>query len=616
MPLEHFGKYLLIDKIGMGGMAEVYLAKQRGIKGFEKVLAIKRILPNLTQDPEFVSMFINEAKLAALLSHQNIVQIFELGHIENVYYIAMEYVKGKDLRTVLHHSKSLNHPPSIGQILLMLTKICSGLDYAHRKKDLNGDDLNLVHRDISPQNILVSYEGEVKLVDFGIAKAASQSSETRTGFIKGKLSYLSPEQAWGKPADRRSDIFSLGIILYEMLTGYKLFKGENEFSTLEKIREAKVEPVPSKLNGRVSPELEAIILKALAKEPENRFQSAAELQMVIEDHMSQKGYDFSTVRLTQYLQGLFAAEIQKDIERFRTAEGAVSSRNEDQQTVIRPASRKRPVPTRLNPTGNPQNKKRQNASRVLSSIRMILLVSTLLFLSATWMAIHDSSIVYSLRIRSAEVQIIYEALASIPDRVLDHFIKPPMAKLRSGITPTLENSPPVEQNRPIRVSYSPLSSENKSFTLQTNTDPVTLIPVKREEIQQLFKEAETLYHQKKLGQVEIKLRQIIELEPFSHNAYHLLGTVILEKKDPLQAMGIFEEASRKFPDDPTLHYDLGFLYSDHGVASMARKELQKALELDPMGFKAQKARQLLAQLQLPGNHMEAAPDAMKERTSP
>ena len=616
MPLEHFGKYLLIDKIGIGGMAEVYLAKQRGIKGFEKVLAIKRILPNLTQDPEFVSMFINEAKLAALLSHQNIVQIFELGHIENVYYIAMEYVMGKDLRAVLHHSKSLNHPPSIGQILLMLTQICSGLDYAHRKKDLNGEDLKLVHRDISPQNILVSYEGEVKLVDFGIAKAASHSSETRTGFIKGKLSYLSPEQAWGKPADRRTDIFALGIILYEMLTGQKLFKGENEFSTLEKIREAKVEPVPSKLNGRVSPELEAILLKALAKEPENRFPSAAEFQMVIEDHMSQKGYDFSTVRLAQYLQGLFAADIQKDIERFRAAEGAAASRNEDQQTVIRPASRKRPMPTRLSPTQSPQNKKRQNASSVLSTMRMIVLVSTLLFLSAVWMAIHDSPMVYSLRIRSAEVQIIYEALSSIPDRILDHFIKPPMTKIRSGMISTLENSPLVEQNRPTRVSYPPLSSENNSFTRQTNTDPVPMTPVKREEIQQLFKEAETLYHQKKLSQVEGKLRQIIELDPFSHNAYHLLGTVMLEKKEPMQALGIFEGATRKFPDNPTLHYDLGFLYSDHGVVSLARKELQKALELDPKGFKAQKARQLLAQFQLPGTHREAAHDAKKERASP
>jgi tetratricopeptide (TPR) repeat protein len=597
MPLEHFGKYLLIDKIGLGGMAEVYLAKQRGIKGFEKVLAIKRILPNLTQDPEFVTMFINEAKLAALLSHQNIVQIFELGHFENVYYIAMEYVKGKDLRTVLQHSKSLHHPPSIGQVLLMINQICSGLDYAHRKKDLNGENLNLVHRDISPQNILVSYEGEVKLVDFGIAKAASHSSETRTGFIKGKLSYLSPEQAWGKPVDRRTDIFALGIILYEMLTGYKLFKGENEFSTLEKIREAKVEPAPSKLNGRVSPELEAIILKALAKEPENRFQSAAELQMVIEDHMSQKGYDFSTVRLTQYLRGLFAADIQKDIERFRAAEGAAAAHHEDQSTVIRPASRKRPGPTRLRPMRSPQNHKRQTAWRVLSTIRMTLLVATLLFLVTVWMAIHDFPIVYSLRIRSAEAQIIYEALSSIPDRILDHFIKPPMAKIHPVMTSTLENSPPVEQNQPTQVSYPPIFPDNPPLDLQNNTDPAPRTPVKPEEIQQLFKEAETLYHEKKLGQVEGKLRQIIELDPLSNKAYHLLGTVMLEKKEPLKALRIFEEASRKFPDDPTLHFDLGFLYSDHGVASLARKELLKALELDPNGFKAQKARQLLAQLQ-------------------
>ncbi|HSG06076.1 MAG TPA: serine/threonine-protein kinase, partial [Nitrospiria bacterium] len=163
MPI-HFGKYMLLEKVGSGGMAELFMAKQTGLKGFEKMMAIKRILPHLTEDQEFVSMFINEAKLAALLTHENIVQIFDLGHIENSYFIAMEYIMGKDLRTILHRAKALNHPISVDHALLMISKVCAGLDYAHRKKDLSGRDLNLVHRDVSPQNILVSYDGAVKLV--------------------------------------------------------------------------------------------------------------------------------------------------------------------------------------------------------------------------------------------------------------------------------------------------------------------------------------------------------------------------------------------------------------------------------------------------------------------
>ncbi|WDT79866.1 MAG: serine/threonine-protein kinase [Candidatus Manganitrophus sp.] len=221
-----FGKYLLLDKIGTGGMAELFLAKQTGLSGFEKSVAIKRILPHLTQGSEFIAMFINEAKLAALLTHQNIVQIYDLGNVDQCHYIAMEYIMGKDLRTVINHGKSKNIPLSIGDALLIVSKICSALDYAHRKKDLNGNDLHLVHRDISPQNILVSYEGEVKLVDFGIAKAAMGGQETKTGVLKGKLAYMSPEQAWGKPVDGRTDLFALGIVLYEAVTGERLFSGK------------------------------------------------------------------------------------------------------------------------------------------------------------------------------------------------------------------------------------------------------------------------------------------------------------------------------------------------------------------------------------------------------
>ncbi|WDT75103.1 MAG: serine/threonine-protein kinase [Candidatus Manganitrophus sp.] len=307
-----FGKYLLLDKIGTGGMAELFLAKQTGLSGFEKSVAIKRILPHLTQGSEFIAMFINEAKLAALLTHQNIVQIYDLGNVDQCHYIAMEYIMGKDLRTVINHGKSKNIPLSIGDALLIVSKICSALDYAHRKKDLNGNDLHLVHRDISPQNILISYEGEVKLVDFGIAKAAMGGQETKTGVLKGKLAYMSPEQAWGKPVDGRTDLFALGIVLYEAVTGERLFSGNDEISILEKVRKAEVPP-PTQLNPAIPPELEAILKKAMAKEPEDRYQTASEMEMALEDLITKKG-----VRLQQSLPfSLYAGPLRRgDFKRY------------------------------------------------------------------------------------------------------------------------------------------------------------------------------------------------------------------------------------------------------------------------------------------------------------
>ncbi|PWT87509.1 MAG: hypothetical protein C5B54_12240, partial [Acidobacteria bacterium] len=224
----NFGQYLLLSKIATGGMAELFKAKRKGVEGFEKILAIKRILPHMSDNEDFVTMFIDEAKLAAQLTHHNICQIFDLGKIETSYYIAMEYVHGKDLRAVMKASRQKDKPIPIELAVLITSKISSALDYAHRKRDANGQPLNLVHRDVSPQNILISYEGDVKLVDFGIAKAATKVHVTQHGALKGKLLYMSPEQAWGKSVDRRTDIFSLAVVLYEMLAGRPLFFEDND----------------------------------------------------------------------------------------------------------------------------------------------------------------------------------------------------------------------------------------------------------------------------------------------------------------------------------------------------------------------------------------------------
>jgi eukaryotic-like serine/threonine-protein kinase len=314
-----FGKYLLLERINVGGMAEVFIAKAFGVEGFERILAIKKILPTMAEDQEFIAMFIDEARISVQLNHTNIVHIHELGKHNNAFYIAMEYLAGRDLRSILERYRKKKEVMNTAQAVFLASKICEGLDYAHRKKDARGQDLHIIHRDVSPQNILVSYEGEVKLIDFGIAKAANRSQKTQAGILKGKFGYMSPEQVRGLPIDRRSDIFAVGVILYEMLTGEKLFVGESDFSTLDKVRNAEV-PLPSTFNAAVPPALERVVLKALAREQEDRYQWASDLQEDLMKYLL-TGEMYSVKLLTGFMKETFAEELLREeekMERFAT----------------------------------------------------------------------------------------------------------------------------------------------------------------------------------------------------------------------------------------------------------------------------------------------------------
>ena len=271
-----FGQYVLLERIASGGMAEVWKARMRGVEGFQKIVAIKKILPHLSDNQEFIAMFVDEAKLAAQLNHNNIIHIYDLGKIQASYYIAMEFVDGYDLKSILKQAQERDQPLTVDLALFIASKVAAALDYAHRKRDFDGHDLGLVHRDVSPQNVLISHEGDIKLCDFGIAKAASKASHTQAGALKGKLQYMAPEQAWGRNIDRRSDIFALAAVLFELLTGRKLFAGENEMSVLEQVRQARVMP-PSTFNEELTPEIDAVVIKGLQKDPANRYQTAAEM---------------------------------------------------------------------------------------------------------------------------------------------------------------------------------------------------------------------------------------------------------------------------------------------------------------------------------------------------
>jgi serine/threonine protein kinase len=309
-----FGKYLLLDRINIGGMAEVWRGKQFGASGFERLVAIKRILPNIAEDEEFISMFIDEAKISVQLTHANIASIYELGHITSSYFISMEYIPGKDMRAIFDRCRKKGEPAPVPLVAFCVSKMCEGLDYAHRKKDGMGRDMNIVHRDISPQNILISYEGEVKVIDFGIAKAAGKATKTQAGILKGKFGYMSPEQIRGLPLDRRSDVFAIGVCLYEMLTGERLFVGDSDFSVLEKVRKAEVPP-PSTYNRRIPEALEKIVLRALAKDVDERYQYASELGDDLQRFLITSETIFSRKDLMQYMKSTFAEEVEREKQR-------------------------------------------------------------------------------------------------------------------------------------------------------------------------------------------------------------------------------------------------------------------------------------------------------------
>jgi len=318
-------------------MAEIYLARQSSIEKFEKLVVIKQILPHLVENKDFIRMFINEANLAAQLHHQNIVDIYDLDKSEGIYYIAMEYIRGKDLTELVKQIQLKGKTLSVEHAVFIIKSVCRGLDYAHRKRDNNHKPLNIIHRDISPQNILLSYEGEVKLIDFGIAKATLNSSATKTGVLKGKWAYMSPEQAWGHPIDQRSDIFSTGTVLYELLTGIQLFKGDTDLNTLEKVRAAKVEPPPRKANDEIPKTLEDILFKSLAKNPEDRFQHACEMEKALGNFLQSTECRRASYTLADFLKEIFQKTMDKEdieIRNYIEKQKTIASNDDKKETNV------------------------------------------------------------------------------------------------------------------------------------------------------------------------------------------------------------------------------------------------------------------------------------------
>ncbi len=297
---SRLGSYEIVRKLARGGMAEILLARTRNAEGFDQLVVLKTILPKHAENPRFVRLFLDEAKLVASLDHPHIAKVFDTGQVDGRYFFTMEHIHGEDVRSALRRSSRLQKRFPIDLAVQIARHVASALHYAH--------GLDVVHRDVSPSNILISYDGAVKLVDFGVAKAATSTVKTRTGTLKGKIAYMSPEQAKGEPIDRRSDIFSLGIVLWEMLTTGRLFKGDNDLATLQMIINSKAQP-PSRINAAVSPELDRIVARALAVNVEERYQTAAELALDLEEFARQQTIATPVVTLRAYMQQIFEPEI-------------------------------------------------------------------------------------------------------------------------------------------------------------------------------------------------------------------------------------------------------------------------------------------------------------------
>ena len=309
-----FGKYCLLERISVGGMAEVFRAKPFHSPEPQRFLALKRILPHLAEDDEFIKMFVDEARLTVQLDHPNIVRTYELGQFQSSSYILMEFISGKDVLALQKALRRNRRIMNVAQACFLGREVARGMDYVHNKRDSQGNPLNIIHRDISPQNILITYSGRVKLIDFGIAKAAVQSTKTQVGVLKGKFGYMSPQQVRGESIDHRSDIYSIGIVLWEVLTNRRLFRGDNEYETLQLVREPDVDP-PSVFNAHVPAEVDDIVMKALSVDPNRRYQHAGELARDLDAFLERASVTYGAEQLSGWMAQTFPDELEEEREK-------------------------------------------------------------------------------------------------------------------------------------------------------------------------------------------------------------------------------------------------------------------------------------------------------------
>jgi serine/threonine protein kinase len=537
-PGERFGDYVLIGRIAQGGMAELFLAKRRGVEGFEKTLAIKRILPELSWNREFVSMFINEAKIAARLSHPNIVQIFDFGKIDNYYFIAMEYVHGENLRALLQRSAQKQISLSTDLAAFIAARACAGLDHAHRKTDETGRPLRIVHRDVSPQNVLVSYDGDVKVVDFGIAKAVAENPEATRGVLKGKLAYLSPEQVHGVSLDARSDIFAIGLVLYELLAGKKLFTQADPAEVLDSIVHINADEVARSL-PQVHRTLRDVLRRALALDPEDRFRSAGEMQIALEEYLRASGDPGGTMQLTNLMRLLFDDKV-----------------GEHTSQILRSQLLGRPART-------PRSAVRSGSSKRLVAALGGAALGILALLIA------------SPKLRASTPQPP-PALPAPPreEAPATSAAPPEVAKPAApdGLADAQHATEALAANRPAEA----IAAFDKAFA----ASPDLRAQYAAGYAKALTEEGKSLFETDSDAAAR-RFKDAIAADPDSFDAHFLLAKVYTRKSDSDGALREYGEAIRINPKSADAQFNLGFVYFSQKKYEDARRQYEKVIELSP-----------------------------------
>nr|NIQ88064.1 protein kinase [Deltaproteobacteria bacterium] len=560
-----FGKYLILDKIATGGMAELFRAKITSVEGFEKLVAIKKILPNLTQDSNLVNMFIDEAKLAAMLTHQNIVQIYDLGSMEGAYFIAMEYIHGKDLRVLSNKSKKKGLLLPLEYALYIASRICSGLDYSHNLKDFQGNPLKLIHRDISPQNILVTYEGEVKIVDFGIAKAARKSADTREGLIKGKVAYMSPEQASGKTIDHRSDIFSTGILLYEMVTGVRMFEGD-DVKILDKVRKAdfqKAETIVSDLPAEIT----EILRRALAKAPSRRYTSCVAMLADLEECLSSFSVRPRAEGLSHYMKALFAEEIAAEAAALLKIEAEVSSLQEE--VVSEGKTKTLHILEHIEPVPAKKTAPAPSTHRLWLGTWAVAMVAVAIALAVLFKEKRVPTVAQDTVVTSAKISTLPSANTAPPAPVSVETAKEPAPPEPSKRDEAME-----------ALKKERFATAAALFEQALANEPGDKSKIAPPYAQALVGEAASILESNP-KQAEALLKKAIELDPTNAEAFYNLGKLYTEKKEYAKAIQSYDKATGLAPNSPHAFFNLGFLYYGKKDYSTAEALFLRVTELQP-----------------------------------
>ena len=567
---KQFGKYQLLDKIAIGGMAELFRAKLTGAQGFEKLIAVKRILPNLSREANLVTAFIDEAKLAALLHHENIIQIYDFGSMDEQYFIAMEYLFGKDLRTITRTARAKDLALGLENILYIISRICAGLDYSHNLRDLQGKPLNIIHRDINPQNILITYEGQVKIIDFGIAKAASHNTQTRENLIKGKLAYMSPEQANGQKIDHRSDIFSTGIILYELLAARRMFSGET-MHVLSLVRDAEYDP-PEEVIPELPDKLNAILHQALAKDPDERYQSAGEMLADIEEFMFERSLRPNARSFAGYLKELFEEEYAEE-------EMALWAK-----TQIYEAGEQVPPDEPVQADGTYETTVILTREFLLEKFKQLRSaiwpqkIKNLKNLLGRWK-------LEKLNYRYVALILILVVLAVLAD--IGYKKMPFTRSEREASAYPSQTTAPAESVEDSKIAAANAALGNKRYALAArlfeevfDSQPSAQKDLARNYARALQGQASDLIKNDTAGAQELLLRAL-EIDPLNISCISQLGYIYMDRQDYPRAIESYLKVTELAPEQPDAFFNLGYMYTITKDYQKARVMYGRVVELRP-----------------------------------